>query len=62
MKKKTSPKKAPAKRNAPKVPLAAGAKKPQKLGGLGRGLDALISREQTRHVAAPPPAAPAAKG
>ena len=61
MKKKPSPKNAPAKKStakgspakkpAPKVPLAAGAKKPQKLGGLGRGLDALIGREATRNVA-----------
>ena len=36
MKKKPSPKKTPAKKPAPKVPLAAGAKKPPKLGGLGR--------------------------
>ena len=43
---------------APRVKLASGTKKPAKLGGLGRGLDALISREQTRGVAAPPPAAP----
>ena len=51
MKKKPTPKKSPAKKPAPKVPLAAGAKKPQKLGGLGRGLDALIGREATRNVA-----------
>ena len=51
------PKKKPPK-PAPRVKLASGAKKPAKLGGLGRGLDALISREQTRGVAAPPPAAP----
>ena len=42
------------KKKSPKVKLAAGAKKPAKTGGLGRGLDALISREQTRGVAAPP--------
>ena len=64
MKKKPSPKKSPAKKAAPKVPLAAGAKKPQKLGGLGRGLDALIGREATRNVAvvadAPAPAPAAA--
>ena len=50
------------KKRSQKVTLAPGARKPAKTGGLGRGLDALISREQTRHVAAPPPAAPAAKG
>ena len=42
-----------------KVPLSKGTKKPAKTGGLGRGLDALISREQTRGVAAPPPSAAA---
>ena len=76
MKKKPSPKNAPAKKStakgfpakkpAPKVPLAAGAKKPQKLGGLGRGLDALIGREATRNVAVvaetPAPAAKPAAG
>ncbi|MBQ9727691.1 MAG: ParB/RepB/Spo0J family partition protein [Kiritimatiellae bacterium] len=41
--------------------MTQSAKKPAKTGGLGRGLDALISREQTRGVAAvPPPPAPAA--
>ena len=67
MKKKPAPKKAPAIKSVPRVPLAVGAKKPQRLGGLGRGLDALIGREATRNVAvvsdpapaAPPPAAPA---
>ena len=43
----------PSKKTNPKVRLSAGARKPAKTGGLGRGLDALISREQTRHVAAP---------
>ena len=76
MKKKPSPKNAPAKKStakgfpakkpAPKVPLAAGARKPQKLGGLGRGLDALIGREATRNVAVvaetPAPAAKPAAG
>ena len=38
-----------------KVTLSKGTKKPAKTGGLGRGLDALISREQTRGVAAPAP-------
>ncbi len=51
------------KKNGPKVLLSSGAKKPAKLGGLGRGLDALISRDQTRHVAGPAavPARPDAK-
>ena len=64
MKKKPAPKKAPAIKSVPRVPLSVGAKKPPKLGGLGRGLDALIGREATRNVAvvadpAPAPAAPA---
>lgn len=60
--KKPSPKKAPAIKSVPRVPLSVGAKKPPKLGGLGRGLDALIGRETTRNVAVvadPVPAAPA---
>ena len=48
------------KTKSPKVKLSAGAKKPAKTGGLGRGLDALISREQTRGVAAVPPVSAAA--
>ena len=59
MKKKPAPKKSPAKKAAPKVTLAAGARKPQRLGGLGRGLDALIGREATRNVAVVADAAPA---
>ena len=50
------------KKKSPRVKLAQGTKKPAKTGGLGRGLDALISRDQTRHVAGPvaaPAAAPA---
>ena len=65
--KKPAPKKAPARKPAPRVTLAAGARKPQRLGGLGRGLDALIGREATRNVAvvsdaAQPAPAPAAAG
>ena len=60
MKRKPLPKKPTAKKAAPRVPLAAGAKKPQRLGGLGRGLDALIGREATRNVAVVSDAAPAA--
>lgn len=43
-------------KKSPKVKLSPSAKKPVRPGGLGRGLDALISREQTRGVAAPAPA------
>jgi ParB family chromosome partitioning protein len=60
--KKPVPKKAPARTVSPKVPLAIGARKPQRLGGLGRGLDALIGRDATRNVAVvsePAPVAPA---
>ena len=54
----------PAARPAPRVRLADGAHKPARLGGLGRGLDALIGREATQNVAvveipALPPVAPA---
>ena len=57
--------KAPVRKTPPKVRLAEGAKRPPRLGGLGRGLDALLGRETSRAVAAPAPspapAAPAAE-
>ena len=61
------PAKAPAKSSAKPpqkkiaaVRLAEGAHRPPKLGGLGRGLDALLGRDASRAIVDPAPASPSA--
>lgn len=48
----------PARASSPAIKTTGMVKKPSHVGGLGRGLDALIAREPTQSVSAPPPPMP----